>query len=65
VPSRNKRGERLRQIPGMTPNLLALPQGCAFRMRCTNADTSCEIEPQVVPTNGRELRCFHPMDQAA
>jgi peptide/nickel transport system ATP-binding protein len=65
VPSRNKRGERLRQIPGMTPNLLALPQGCAFRMRCTNADTSCELEPQVEPTHGRELRCFHPMDQAA
>jgi len=55
----------LRQIPGMTPNLLALPQGCAFRMRCTNADGSCEIEPQVELTNGRELRCFHPMDQAA
>jgi peptide/nickel transport system ATP-binding protein len=65
VPSRNKRGERLRQIPGMTPNLLALPEGCAFRMRCTHADTACEIEPQVEPTNGRELRCFHPMDQAA
>jgi peptide/nickel transport system ATP-binding protein len=65
VPSRNKRGERLRQIPGMTPNLLTLPQGCAFRMRCTNADTSCELEPQVEPTHGRELRCFHPMDQAA
>jgi peptide/nickel transport system ATP-binding protein len=65
VPGRNKRGERLRQIPGMTPNLLALPQGCAFRMRCTPADASCIIEPPVEPSNGRELRCFHPMDQAA
>jgi peptide/nickel transport system ATP-binding protein len=65
VPSRNKRGERLRQIPGMTPNLLALPQGCAFRMRCTNSDTACAIEPQVEPVDGRELRCFHPMDKAA
>jgi peptide/nickel transport system ATP-binding protein len=65
VPSRNKRGERLRQIPGLTPNLLALPEGCAFRMRCSNADVSCEIEPVVEPVNGRKLRCFHPMSEAA
>jgi peptide/nickel transport system ATP-binding protein len=65
VPSRNKRGERLRQIPGMTPNLLALPKGCAFRLRCTNADASCTVEPQAEPMHGRELRCFHPMDEAA
>jgi peptide/nickel transport system ATP-binding protein len=65
VPSRNRRGERLRQIPGVTPNLLALPQGCAFRMRCANADSSCETEPLVEPVHGRELRCFHPMREAA
>src|SRR6185312_14694000 len=38
VPSRNKRGEKLRQIPGMTPSLLSLPAGCAFRNRCPRAD---------------------------
>ncbi len=65
VPSRNKRGQPLQQIPGMTPNLLALPQGCAFRMRCPNAGASCEVQPLVEPVNGRELRCFHPMGQAA
>jgi peptide/nickel transport system ATP-binding protein len=66
VPSRNKRGEKLRQIPGMTPNLLSLPPGCAFRMRCARADAACEIEPPAAPhDDGRELRCFHPMDQAA
>jgi peptide/nickel transport system ATP-binding protein len=65
VPGRNKRGERLRQIPGMTPSLLALPQGCAFRMRCHKADARCEIEPQAEPRSGRDLRCFHPMDQTA
>ncbi len=61
VPSRNKRGERLRQIPGMTPNLLSLPAGCAFRLRCAHADAACEIEPPAEPTEGRDLRCFHPM----
>ena len=34
VPSHNKRGQRLYQIPGMTPSLLNLPVGCAFRTRC-------------------------------
>ena len=29
LPSNNRRGQRLRQIPGMTPNLLNLPLGCA------------------------------------
>ncbi len=30
VPSRNQRGQRLTQIPGMTPSFLSLPPGCAF-----------------------------------
>ncbi len=65
VPSRNKRGERLRQIPGTTPSLLSLPAGCAFRSRCAHADAACEIEPPVARMDGRELRCFHPMEHAA
>ena len=65
VPSRNKRGEKLRQIPGMTPSLLSLPAGCAFRMRCTRATAACETEPDNIDERGRFLRCFHPMDQAA
>jgi peptide/nickel transport system ATP-binding protein len=62
VPSRNKRGEKLRQIPGMTPSLLNLPAGCAFRTRCAHADAACEQDPGVseqVP--GRAVRCFHPL----
>ena len=37
VPSANPRGRPLRQIPGMTPSLLSLPAGCAFRLRCERA----------------------------
>ena len=62
VPSRNKRGEPLRQIPGMTPNILRLPPGCAFRARCPRATEVCTQEPpfgEVAP--GRDVRCFHPM----
>jgi peptide/nickel transport system ATP-binding protein len=66
VPSRNKRGERLRQIPGMTPSLLSLPTGCAFRLRCAHASAACEVEPAFRPAEGgRELRCFHPMELVA
>ncbi len=60
VPSRNKRGERLRQIPGTTPGLLSLPPGCAFRQRCGRADAMCETEPPVTHEDGRDLRCYHP-----
>ena len=66
VPSRNKRGERLRQIPGMTPNILALPAGCAFRQRCAHAAAGCDTEPpETASADRRVLRCFHPMETAA
>jgi peptide/nickel transport system ATP-binding protein len=66
VPSRNKRGERLRQIPGMTPSLLSLPPGCAFRTRCTRATAVCEQEPPTSePAPGHTARCFHPVEGKA
>ena len=66
VPSRNKRGERLRQIPGMTPSLLSLPPGCAFRTRCTHATAVCEQEPPTSePSPGHTARCFHPIEGSA
>jgi peptide/nickel transport system ATP-binding protein len=64
VPSRNRRGTMLRQIPGMTPSLLELPPGCAFRDRCARADSVCEKDPALSsPVAGRQVRCFHPLAQ--
>lgn len=61
VPSRNKRGEPLRQIPGMTPSLLSLPAGCAFKTRCTRADAACETMPDLAELSpGHLARCVHP-----
>jgi peptide/nickel transport system ATP-binding protein len=61
VPSRNRRGKPLAQIPGMTPSLLNLPAGCPFRNRCPRADTACvATPPQSMPLPGRTVRCFHP-----
>ncbi len=61
VPSRNRRGTPLAQIPGMTPALLNLPPGCAFRTRCPRAAPACAQDPQLEPRNGRLVRCFYPM----
>jgi peptide/nickel transport system ATP-binding protein len=61
VPSQNRRGRRLTQIPGMTPSLLSLPVGCAFRSRCERAGHACHKEPPITePLAGRGIRCFHP-----
>jgi len=66
VPSRCRRGEPLRQIPGMTPSLLELAPGCAFRVRCPHADSVCEKDPALSsPIAGRQVRCFHPLTQSA
>jgi peptide/nickel transport system ATP-binding protein len=64
VPSRGRRGQPLRQIPGMTPSLLDLAPGCAFRERCTRADGACAEDPALSsPAAGRQVRCFHPLTQ--
>ena len=68
VPSRNPRGTRLRQIPGMTPSMLKLPPGCAFRERCDRATEACGQEPLLEPFLGHSpshtVRCFHPVASA-
>jgi peptide/nickel transport system ATP-binding protein len=65
VPSHNKRGARLKQIPGMTPSLVNLPAGCAFRQRCERASERCRTEPlETAADDGRLFRCFHPLREA-
>ena len=65
VPSRNPHGARLRQIPGMTPSLLALPAGCAFRDRCPRAGVACGAAPAMQEVGsaggGRGVRCHYPL----
>ena len=65
VPSHNKRGSPLVQIPGMTPSLMALPEGCAFRTRCRYADEACRAVPPLAKVGtGREVRCIRPLISA-
>jgi peptide/nickel transport system ATP-binding protein len=63
VPSRNKRGVPLTQIPGMTPSLANLPPGCPFAPRCPRATTTCRTTmPEPVSfDDDRQARCHHPL----
>jgi len=61
VPSRNRRGSPLTQIPGMMPALANLPPGCAFRNRCPRAAPACLEEPKLSSHKNRLVRCFYPM----
>jgi len=62
VPSRNRRGVPLRQIPGMRQPLLNIAdKGCLFRERCSRANGDCNESPgmyELLP--GHQVRCFHP-----
>ena len=62
IPTRATHGTLLRQIPGMTPSLLHLPQGCAFRPRCSHATDTCLAVPQPEPAAfGKTVRCWHQL----
>jgi peptide/nickel transport system ATP-binding protein len=66
VPSRNRRGSKLAQIPGMTPSLARLPDGCAFGPRCSRVEADCRISQPAatVGEDGRRWRCIHPIMEA-
>jgi peptide/nickel transport system ATP-binding protein len=62
VPSRNRRGSPLAQIPGMMPALTELPPGCAFRGRCARAAQDCLEMPELGEIReNRSVRCFYPL----
>lgn len=61
VPSQNRRGEPLRQIPGISPAINRLPQGCSFRTRCDRATEGCLRMPALIPQADRSFRCIHPV----
>ena len=61
VPKLNEERSRLSQISGMTPSLLKLPEGCAFRPRCPSATERCLVEPDFeLHRSEQGARCHHP-----
>ena len=52
-------GDHLYMIPGMVPNPLNMPKGCAFAARCSRRMERCKYEvPELYEAEGRGLRCF-------
>ena len=61
LPDNNARGQRLKQIPGMTPNMYLLPAGCAFAARCNRVVSACGQQPDITEiSNKRFIRCVNP-----
>jgi peptide/nickel transport system ATP-binding protein len=67
LPGTRQAGSRLEQIPGMMPNLTAIPAGCAFHPRCFLAADACRsTRPELTPVNGdRQWAACHRLDQTA
>lgn len=62
IPARATNGQMLQQIRGMTPSLLHLPQGCAFRPRCDYATKACMEVPLPTTTISRQIvRCWNAL----
>jgi len=54
---------RLREIPGMVPDLIELPQGCKFQERCPAVQPKCrEQEPPLTDLGSGAVRCYFPAD---
>jgi oligopeptide/dipeptide ABC transporter ATP-binding protein len=60
LPSRQRRGARLRTIPGQVPSPLAWPAGCRFSDRCPCAFDRCrrECPPLYDVSPGHRAACF-------
>ena len=60
VHEKREQRERLYNISGMVPNLLYMPQGCAFCPRCEHAMERCKREKPALYDrgDGHKVRCF-------
>jgi len=66
VPSSDPRlRDRLKSLEGEIPSPLNPPPGCSFAPRCAHADARCsEVAPSLERhDDGRQVACYHPLDQ--
>ena len=59
LPDRDKRGQRLHNIPGTVPNPAYKPEGCPFHPRCSHVVEGCKtVLPEMLSLgNGHWSRC--------
>ena len=59
IPSLTHRAERLAQIDGAMPRLVAIPPGCAFNPRCAHAFDRCRVErPDLMDAGATRAACW-------
>ncbi len=59
IPSLEAERERLVQIPGSMPRIVAIPQGCAFHPRCPVAFAPCAaVRPELIRRERSEVACW-------
>jgi len=59
LPDREKRGQRLHNIPGTVPNPAYKPEGCPFHPRCSHVVEDCKtVLPEMISLEkGHWSRC--------
>lgn len=45
-------------IPGLSPSMIEVPEGCRFHPRCPHKTERCLQNPPVVELEGRSVRCW-------
>jgi len=67
VTSLRNGSETLETIPGVVPNLLRLPAGCSFSLRCAECTENCgKNVPELLEIRpGHKVRCFPAQKEAA
>jgi peptide/nickel transport system ATP-binding protein len=64
IPKMDDDRQRLYMIPGMVPNPVHMPKGCAFSERCDKCMDKCrEHMPALVEMDGAKVRCFLYSDE--
>lgn len=65
IPDPEKRGMRLRAIPGSVPDARSVPSGCAFHPRCEHAREICmTTAPRLQMHRSARLAACHMVDQS-
>ena len=50
-------------LEGEVPSFTNMPVGCSFQNRCLHRSNQCQQMPGITENQGREVRCFHPLDK--
>jgi oligopeptide/dipeptide ABC transporter ATP-binding protein len=64
LPRISQKREKIHPIPGLVPDLAALPPGCPFSPRCDRARPKCSEDNEIPPMEldrGRLVRCLYPL----